>query len=215
MSKYYDWKDRIVDDEIDEVVNIIKNDGIIVFPTETVYGIGGNALSCNVVNKIYDIKKRPRQKALTIMVKNMQEIKKYAYITNEIEEKIIKNFMPGPITLILKKKENSMLDLVTSDNSTIGIRIPNNVIIEKILNKCEVPIAAPSANISGEPSSINLESIIKDFDGKVDALIDGGECKEKISSTIVRVDNGEIKILREGVITLNDINKIINTKKDV
>lgn len=209
MSKLYDWKNVIKDDELDEVVDIIKRDGIVVFPTETVYGIGGNALSENVINNIYNIKKRPQEKALNILVKNKEEIKKYAYISNELEEEIIDKFMPGPITIILKKRKSQIPDLLTGNNDTIGIRIPDNDIVKKILEKCNLPIAAPSANISGKPSSIRLEDIKPDFDGKVDAFIDGGKCKQNISSTIVKVIDGNIKILREGIISIKDINEKI------
>lgn len=209
MSKLYDWKNVIKDDELDEIVDIIKRDGIIVFPTETVYGIGGNALSENVIKNIYNIKKRPQEKALNILVKNKEEIKKYAYISNELEEEIIDKFMPGPITIILKKRKSQIPDLLTGNNDTIGIRIPDNDIVKKILEKCNLPIAAPSANISGKPSSIILEDIKPDFDGKVDAFIDGGKCKQNISSTIVKVIDGNIKILREGIISIKDINEKI------
>lgn len=209
MSKLYDWKDVIKDDELDEIVDIIKRDGIVVFPTETVYGIGGNALSENVIKNIYNIKKRPQEKALNILVKNKEEIKKYAYISNELEEEIIDKFMPGPITIILKKRKSQIPDLLTGNNDTIGIRIPDNDIVKKILEKCNFPIAAPSANISGKPSSIRLEDIKPDFDGKVDAFIDGGKCKQNISSTIVKVIDGNIKILREGIISIKDINEKI------
>ncbi len=209
MSKLYNWKDVIKDDELDEIVDIIKRDGIVVFPTETVYGIGGNALSENVINNIYNIKKRPQEKALNILVKNKEEIKKYAYISNELEEEIIDKFMPGPITIILKKRKSQIPDLLTGNNDTIGIRIPDNDIVKKILEKCNLPIAAPSANISGKPSSIRLEDIKPDFDGKVDAFIDGGKCKQNISSTIVKVIDGNIKILREGIISIKDINEKI------
>lgn len=209
MSKLYDWKNVIKDGELDEVVDIIKRDGIVVFPTETVYGIGGNALSENVIKNIYNIKKRPQEKALNILVKNKEEIKKYAYISNELEEEIIDKFMPGPITIILKKRKSQIPDLLTGNNDTIGIRIPDNDIVKKILEKCNLPIAAPSANISGKPSSIRLEDIKPDFDGKVDAFIDGGKCKQNISSTIVKVIDGNIKILREGIISIKDINEKI------
>lgn len=209
MSKLYDWKDVIKDDELDEIVDIIKRDGIVVFPTETVYGIGGNALSENVIKNIYNIKKRPQEKALSILVKNKEEIKKYAYISNQLEEEIIDKFMPGPITIILKKRKSEISDLLTANNDTIGIRIPDNNIVKKILEKCNLPIAAPSANISGKSSSIKLEDIKPDFDGKVDAFIDGGVCKQNVSSTIVKVIDGNIKILREGIISIKDINEKI------
>lgn len=208
MSKIYDWKNRIKDNELDEIVDIIKKDGIIVFPTETVYGIGGNALSENVIKKIYNIKKRPQEKALSILVKNKEEIQKYAYINNKLEEKIIDNFMPGPITIILEKRKDKT-PLLTGDDDTIGIRIPDNIIIGKILERCNLPVVGPSANISGKPSSIKLEDIKPDFDGKVDVFIDGGECIQNVSSTIVKVVDGKVKILREGSISINDINERI------
>ena len=209
MSKFFDWKENIEKDELKEVCKVINNNGVIVFPTETVYGVGGNALSSEVVKRIYEIKCRPRFKALNIMVKNKEEIQKYAYINSSIEEKIIENFMPGPITIILKKKENIIAKELTAENDTIGIRIPNNYIIKTILENCNVPIAAPSANISGKPSVTNLNDIKEDFCEKVDVMIDGGECKDKIASTIVQVVDGKIKILREGKITIDEINKIL------
>lgn len=209
MSEYYNWKNSIRDDELKQVADIIKHDGIVVFPTETVYGIGGNALSKDVVRKIYNIKKRPHEKALTILVKDKNEIEKYGVISNDLERKIINEFMPGPITIILKKKNSSIGNLLTANNDTIGIRIPDNNIVKSILEECNLPLAAPSANISGKPSLVKLEDIIEEFDGKVDALIDGGVCKESISSTIVKVIDGEIKILREGSISSDDIEKKI------
>ncbi len=208
MSKIYDWKNVIKDNELDEIVDIIKKDGIIVFPTETVYGIGGNALSENVIKKIYNIKKRPQEKALSILVKSKEEIQKYAYINNKLEEKIIDNFMPGPITIILEKRKDKT-PLLTGDDDTIGIRIPDNIIIGKILERCNLPVVGPSANISGKPGSIKLEDIKPDFDGKVDVFIDGGECIQNVSSTIVKVVDGKVKILREGSISINDINERI------
>ncbi|MCI8486454.1 MAG: threonylcarbamoyl-AMP synthase [Clostridia bacterium] len=208
MSKIYDWKNVIKDNELDEIVDIIKKDGIIVFPTETVYGIGGNALSENVIKKIYNIKKRPQEKALSILVKSKEEIQKYAYINNKLEEKIIDNFMPGPITIILEKRKDKT-SLLTGDDDTIGIRIPDNIIIGKILERCNLPVVGSSANISGKPSSIKLEDIKPDFDGIVDVFIDGGECIQNVSSTIVKVVDGKVKILREGSISINDINRRI------
>ena len=209
MSKLYDWKKEMNNDELEEVAEIIRNGGVVIFPTETVYGIGGNALNTETIKKIYEVKKRPSSKPLSILVKDKDEIGKYAQITSEIEKKIIDNFMPGPITLVLKKKENIIPEIVTAGNDTIGVRIPNNNIIAQVLKSCSLPIAAPSANISGQPSSTKLEDVIDDFNGKVDAMIDGGECTEKVSSTVVQVVDGKVRILREGVITIEDINKVL------
>lgn len=108
MSIYYDWKKEIKDEELKNVGKVLRSDGVVIFPTETVYGIGGNALSENAINRIYEVKKRPINKAVNIFVKDKSEIVKYAEIRNELEEKIINNFMPGPITIILRKKESKI-----------------------------------------------------------------------------------------------------------
>lgn len=204
MAKYYNWIEEINDSELKEVIEILKCNGVIIFPTETVYGIGGNALSNEVIDKVYNAKNRPREKAVNIMVSNINEITKYAEITYELEEKIIKSCMPGPITIILKKKK-SFGDYFTADNDTIGVRIPYNKIMNKILDNIDFPIIAPSANISGKPSGIDASEIILDFDDKVDAIIDGGKANLAVSSTIVKVIDNEICILRQGSITKEEL----------
>lgn len=208
MSNYYNWKQKINENELYEIISILKNNGIIIFPTETVYGIGGNALSNQVIDRIYEVKQRPRQKAVNIMLSNKNDIEKYAEITSDIEQKIIDNCMPGPITIILKKKNDSC-NYFTAENDTIGIRIPNNKIISTILQNIDFPIIAPSANISGNPSGTDVVDIINDFENKVDAIIDGGKANLGLSSTIIQVVNNEIKILRQGKITKDEILKKI------
>lgn len=209
MTKIYNWKEKINKKELEEVVQTLKNNGVIIFPTETVYGIGGNALSNEVIDKVYNAKNRPRAKAVNIMVSNKNEIKKYAEITSNLEQKIIDEFLPGPLTIILKKKSN-FGEYFTAGNDTIGVRIPEHKIVNSILNEIDFPIIAPSANISGEPSGVEATDIIKDFDGKVDAIIDGGKANQGLSSTIVKVIDNEITILRAGKITKEDIIKKIN-----
>lgn len=209
MGKLIDWKNNINTIELDECVDIIKNGGIAVFPTDTVYGIGTNAFCKQSVDKIYEIKKRPNEKPLSILVNNKEDIEKYAIINNNIERKIIDNFMPGAITIILERKQG-ILDYIAPEKNTIGIRIPNNKIILNILEKLKLPIVAPSANMSGEPSSATLNDIIDIFKDKVDVCIDGGKCEVSEASTIVQVINGEIVIIREGIITKKDIENVIN-----
>ena len=208
MSKYFNWRNQIKEQELEQCSQILKDDGIVIFPTETVYGIGANALSINAVGKIYKIKQRPQNKAINIMVANAQEIEKYATIQNNIEKKIIQNFMPGPITIILNKKQ-IIPDIVTAGNKKVGIRIPQNEIALELLKKCKLPIAAPSANISGEKSGIDIEGIKNDFEGKVDIFIDGGKSDLAQASTIVEVIDNKIVIHRQGAITENEINKKI------
>ena len=207
-TRIYDWRENIENSELIECAKVLKDGGIIIFPTETVYGIGANALYKNSVQKIYDVKERPGEKPLSIMVSDIDKISDYAIISNEIEKKIIENFMPGPITIVLKRKEK-VLDYVSSGKDTIGVRIPDNKIILEILKKAGVPIVAPSANISGKPSGIIFEDILKDFNGKVDVCVNGGECKLAEPSTIVQVIDNKINILRQGKIKLEDIEKVL------
>jgi L-threonylcarbamoyladenylate synthase len=206
MYKFFDWKDKINNDELDEVVNILSNNGIVIFPTETVYGIGGNALVDDVVDKIYLSKHRPREKALNIMVASINDIEKYAEITSELERKIINNFLPGPLTIILKRKAN-FGEHFTAGNDTIGVRIPENEIAKAILEKIDFPLIVPSANISNKPSGVDPKAIIKDFESTVDAIIDGGIIEKAQSSTIVKIIDNEIVVLRQGKITKDDIIK--------
>lgn len=207
MCKYYNWTNGINEEELNEVAEIIKNNGVVIFPTETVYGIGGNALSCQVVDKVYQIKQRPREKAINILLPNAERIEEYADIIDEKEKRIIQKFMPGPITIILKRKDN-IGNGFTLNDGTIGVRIPNSPIVQAILKKVNVPLIAPSANISGKPSGTDVNSILKDFENKVDAVIDGGKSKLGISSTIVKVVNGKVEILREGSISKEELDNI-------
>lgn len=204
--KYYNWKDGINEDELNEVINILNNDGIVIFPTETVYGIGGNALSDKVADRIYEVKQRPREKALNILVSSREKIEKYANIHSSVEKEIIEKYMPGPITLILEKKEG-FGKAFTEDNNTVGVRIPDSYIIQEILKRVDYPLIAPSANISGKPSGIDAIDIMKDFENKVDAIIDGGKAKIGMASTIVKVENEKVLVLRQGSLVVDIDNK--------
>lgn len=211
MTKIYNWSENINENELDNCIEVLSNGGIVIFPTETVYGIGTNAYCEKSVEKIYEIKERPEEKPLSILVSNVNEISKYAIINNSMEEQIIKNFMPGPITIILEKRPE-VFNYITSGKNTIGIRIPDNKIILKILEALKLPIVAPSANISGHPSGIELNEILPDFENKVDICIDGGKSELSESSTIVQVVDNEIKVLRQGKILKQDIENILNKK---
>lgn len=211
MTKIYNWSENINENELDNCIEVLRNGGIVIFPTETVYGIGTNAYCEKSVEKIYEIKERPEEKPLSILVSNVNEISKYAIINNSMEEQIIKNFMPGPITIILEKRPE-VFNYITSGKNTIGIRIPDNKIILKILEALKLPIVAPSANISGHPSGIELNEILPDFENKVDICIDGGKSELSESSTIVQVVDNEIKVLRQGKILKQDIENILNKK---
>lgn len=208
MEKYLDLKKNNNSKKIEIPANIIKQGGIVVFPTETVYGIGTNGLNKEAVERLYKIKKRSLNKPISLLVSNFEMIEKIAKNITEVEYRIMKKFFPGPLTIILSKQD-IVPNIVTSGGDTVGIRMPEEVTSRKLIEYAGVPIAAPSANISGKPSGIDLQEIIKEFGDKVDYYIDGGKSKIGISSTIVKVENNAIKILREGSISKKEIEESI------
>ena len=192
---------------LEKVKEKIESDDLVIFPTETVYGIGANALSSKAVSKIFAVKERARNNPLIVHIKDKSEIEKYAVIENEIEQKLIDTFMPGPFTLILKKKDR-IPGVVTAGMDTVGIRIPINKFAHQFLEYVKYPIAAPSANISTRPSGTNLEDIKVEFEGLIDLAIDGGKSKIGLESTVVKVIDNVPTILRPGFITKEDIESI-------
>lgn len=209
MEKYLNINNSKDYQKLRYSAEIIKNGGIVVFPTETVYGIGTNGLDKEAVERLYKIKERPLNKPISLLVSDYEMIEKVVKDINELEYKIMKKFFPGPLTIILNKKD-IVPDILTSGGSTVGIRMPEEEITRKLIEYAGVPIAAPSANISGKPSGIDLQEIVKEFGDKVDYYIDGGKSKIGIGSTIVKVENNTIKILREGSISKKEIEDLIN-----
>ncbi len=208
MSKYINFENNIEYTKLKEVATAIKNGKVVVFPTETVYGIGTNGLDEKAIEKLYKLKKRPKNKPISLLVNNIDMINDIAEDITELEYKLINKFMPGPLTIILKKK-NKIPDILTANSSTVGIRIPENEIAIKLIEYANVPLATSSANISGEASGINLKNIMKDFNDDIDYYIDGGFSKIGIASTVVQVFDGIPHILRKGVITIDDIKKVV------
>ena len=210
--KILDWKDYINNDELNEVVKSLKDGGLVIFPTETVYGIGANALNSRAVDDIFIAKGRANDNPLIVHLDNKDNITKYAYISNDMEQKLIDSFMPGPFTLILKKKDN-IPNNVSAGLDTVGIRIPSNDIAHTILESSQLPIAAPSANVSGKPSGTDISDIKEEFNNKVDYIIDGNVTDIGLESTVVKVIDGIPTILRPGFITKEDIMNAVGVVK--
>lgn len=206
MENYLKIDRDIKLEELKAPVEIIKNGGIVIFPTETVYGIGVNGLNEKAIRKLYQIKQRPLSQAISLLVSDMEMVNKIAKDITKLEYKLMERFFPGPLTIILKKKE--IVPNIIAYQDTIGIRMPSGEIARKLVEYANVPIATPSANITGKPSGTNLQEIIKDFEGKVDYFIDGGQSKIGIASTIVKVIDNVPHILREGSITQEQIAEI-------
>lgn len=181
---------------------------LVIFPTETVYGLGANALNSEAVDKIFKAKNRASNNPLIVHLKNKDEITKYAVINNLVEQKLIDSFMPGPFTLILEKK-SIIPSNVTCNLDTVGIRIPIDPVAHNLLDILDYPIAAPSANVSTRPSGTNIYDIIPEFEGRVNYIIDGGDSRIGLESTVCKVINNVPVILRPGFITKEDIESVV------
>ena len=193
-------------DFINEAGNIIKLGGTVAFPTETVYGLGADALNGEAVKKIFLAKGRPQDNPLIIHV-STKEISELVKDVPEVAQKIIDKFWPGPLTVILEKKD--IIPNVTSANlNTIGIRMPNSEIALKLIELAERPIAAPSANISGRPSPTEVERCVEDLNGRVDYIIGGESSDIGVESTIVDCTVNPPLVLRPGGITLEMLKEI-------
>ena len=211
MMGYLDCKDNIYFDKLKEISEIIKNGGIVVFPTETVYGIGTNGLNKEAISRLYEVKQRPTSKPISLLVSSIEMVDMVAKDITDMEYKLMDKFFPGPLTIILKKK-NIVPDNLTNNTDTVGIRMPDNIIAKKLIEYAKVPIATPSANISGKPSGTDINYIMENFKDKVDYYIDGGQSKLGIGSTIVKVENGYPLILREGSISKEQIFECLEIK---
>lgn len=191
--------------DIETIKNILNNDGIIAFPTDTVYGVGCVYDSEIGLNKIKKAKHRDDKKPLPMMVANIDLIKEVCYV-NEVANKLINKFMPGAFTIVLKKKEH-ISDNITNGFDTIAIRIPDHKISLEILKQINKPMLVTSANKSDTPSKFNSDEVIKDIGDYLDGII-LGQSDNSIASTIVQVTD-EVKILREGLISKSDIERIL------
>lgn len=178
---------------------ILAKGGLVAFPTETVYGLGGNALDADAAGKIYAAKGRPSDNPLIVHIAHPSEAAKYAH-TNALYEKLARAFMPGPLTIVLPKKENIPFS-VTGGLMTVGVRCPGDPVARELIRLAGVPVAAPSANVSGRPSPTAAHHVFDDLNGRIDCIIDGGESEVGLESTIVKIDGERLVLLRPGAIT--------------
>lgn len=206
-SKYADLKTNEDLNKIKEAAVQIKEGKIVLFPTETVYGIGANALDEKAVNKIFEAKGRASDNPLIVHICNLDMINDLVQEIGETEEKLITNFWPGPLTIIFNRRE-CIPNNVTAGLDTVGIRMPSNSVARKLIEFAGLPIAAPSANISGKPSGTKVEDIIDELDGKVDYILDAGMVDIGVESTVIRVVDSKVHILRPGKITVEDIQSL-------
>lgn len=188
----------------DELVGIMRGGGLVAVPTETVYGLAGNGLDEKAVAEIYEVKGRPEVKPLSLMVHDAASMERYCENVPPQAYTLAKKFWPGPLTIVMKAKP-CVPEIVRAGGETVGLRCPDHPLTLELLKKSGVPFAAPSANPSGEPSPKNADSVLKYFDGKIDAVLDGGECGIGCESTLIDISRTPYRILRQGALPADEI----------
>ncbi len=205
-----------IDDElITEAARFIKEGRLVAFPTETVYGLGANGLDEKAVLKIFEAKGRPGDNPLILHIESIEQLKPLVENVPEMGYKCIEKFWPGPLTMIFKRS-SIVPDVITGGLDTVAIRMPENKIAKELIRKSNVPIAAPSANLSGKPSPTSAQHVIKDLFGRVDIIIDGGSTGVGLESTVLDLSGDIPMVLRPGGVTIEDLREIIpNVTQDM
>lgn len=188
-----------ITDQIEDAAQIIRAGGLVAVPTETVYGLAGNGLNEKAVSEIYEVKGRPAVKPLSLMVPDESAMELYCEDVPPQAHALAKRFWPGPLTIVLKAKPE-IPSIVLAGGTTVGLRCPDHPLTLSLLKSCGLPLAAPSANPSGEPSPKTAEQVLGYFDGRIDAVIDGGPCGLGRESTLIDMSRTPYKILREAAL---------------
>lgn len=187
---------------------VLRRGGLVVFPTETVYGLGADGTCAEAAMRIYRAKGRPSDNPLILHIKSAADAENYAY-TNETYERLAAAFMPGPLTVVLRAKDSVPLQ-TRGGLPTVAVRCPESLIARRLIECFGKPIAAPSANLSGSPSPTCAAHVRDDMDGRVDMILDGGDCEIGLESTIVKIeDDGSLLLLRPGGITVDALRRAV------
>ena len=193
---------RLTKKDSASIVEILNRGGVVAFPTDTVYGLAVRYDLNEAILKMKEAKQRPETKPFPMMVSSKAQIERVAF-TDVRSQKLIDHWMPGALTLVFKKKPE-VDELVTNGFPTIGIRMPDDEFVLEIINRVGVPLLAPSANLSGQPACTTSEEVLKQLDGRIDAVV-LGESGASTASTVCDTTGGELKILRQGPIKLEDL----------
>src|SRR3989339_192814 len=203
---------KITDQNSKEILNkaatIIKSGGLVVFPTETVYGLGANVFDEKALAKIFSAKGRPSDNPIIVHISDEDQLKELVDTVSEQQKKLINAFWPGPLTIVFEKKKE-ISDIVSGGLPTIAVRMPSNVFAHGLIKLAGVPIAAPSANISGRPSGTTGEHIYDELTGKVNMIVDAGFSDIGVESTVVKINKEQVLILRPGAITKEMLEKVL------
>ncbi len=187
---------------------IIKSGGLVALPTETVYGLGANGLDPQAVEKIFVAKGRPQDNPLILHVTSAQQIPLFCHSIPDVAYKLAEKFWPGPLTMVLPARQ-TVPKCTTAGLSTVAVRCPDSAVTREIIRLCGVPVAAPSANLSGKPSTTTAQHVLHDHDGRIDAVVDGGACSVGVESTIVDLTEMPPRLLRPGGITPEQLREVL------
>ena len=196
-------------ENIEYAAKLLKDGEICAIPTETVYGLAANALNKNAVAKIFAAKGRPQDNPLIVHINNLSMLDSLVKSVPETAKKLAEKFWPGPLTMIFKKSD-IIPTCVTAGMDTVAIRFPSHPVAQQIIEAAKLPLAAPSANLSGKPSPTKADHVFSDLNGKIPAIIDGGSCEFGLESTVVLInDDDSITLLRPGAVTLNKLHSVV------
>ena len=190
------------DESIQAALKILRSGGLVAFPTDTVYGVGALAFNGKAVESIYKAKDRPVEKAIPVLIGDIEDMEKVGMDIPDIAYKLAARFWPGPLTCLIPKKPT--LPESVSATDTVGVRLPDHEVARTLL-RAAGPMAVTSANISGQPSPSSAEEVFAQLDGRIELIIDGGKTPGGVPSTVVDCTGEKIKIVREGPITLEEI----------
>lgn len=202
------------DKGITEAARILKEGGLVAFPTETVYGLGANAMDDEAVSKVYAAKGRPSDNPMIVHVAKPQDLTLLTDNITDDMKKLAENFWPGPLTMVVQAKPQ-VSRITTGGLDTVAVRIPDNETTLKLIETAGMPLAGPSANLSGHPSPTSSNHVYDDLQGRIDAVIQGEICKVGIESTVVDMTSPEPVILRPGIVTAEDLEKVLGRKVEL
>lgn len=209
------WKvDKYVDNlennpQVVDAANLLRENEVVALPTETVYGLGGNAENDAAVAKIFAAKGRPADNPLIIHIADKEQLSRFVDEIPSVAKKLMDAFWPGPLTIIFKKKAGVLSELATTGLGTVAVRMPDHPVALALLKKCGLPIAAPSANSSGKPSPTNAGHVIDDLNGKIAGVLDGGATGVGVESTVVDCTELVPVILRPGGVTKEELEAVV------
>lgn len=199
---------KATEESIEKAAAIIKDGGVVGLPTETVYGLGANAFDSSAVEKIFEAKGRPKDNPMIVHVSSIDEVYPLVKKFPEEAKKLAEKYWPGPLTIIMPKSDK--VPVRTSGNlDTVAVRMPSHPVMRKVIEKSGCPIAAPSANLSGSPSPTNAKYVFEDMDGRIELILDGGECEVGLESTVITLATEKPRLLRPGGITPEQLEEVL------